>query len=729
MNPIYRFFISANGGTERAVFPVYGDSLSKDFELETNEQFYRAKLSGKLTFVGADYDFIASKAFDAQFAIRIEISYNDGSTWAEYWKGQFWKTNCTFDDDNKNVSMTPEAVDNYTDVLAGLDKEFNLIDLAPVIVPVNVDKRPMIQVYVPGQNVIACFLSGMWWEQECNVVTNNDTVVIEGQTYPALTHKYHFSLNRTQTYMEISGTMQPELPASVMADGGKYFNFVVGNYRYKRDYGEAQWDYIAIYDVNTGNALWVNNRVTRTLEDDFTVNLSPVSESGATGTVTLHIQNYYVYARYICDVESSGGTSTYPIPDDDLVPNNRNYSRVLGYYAPSTIFFVNSFTNNPTKWGLYQPNKYYINPDQIAGSGVFEAFPISRARWGAMSIWFAFNFMSWSNEEQWRKQTTIKDAYPIASVIKVLLRQIAPALSHAETTDYSQFLYGQNPITSINQRIIITPKSNVLNAGYDQPAQKAPITLKRVLDMLRDCYRCYWFVDSNKRFRIEHISYFRNGGAYPGTPDYPVIGRDLTQEIVTRNGKHWSFCTSKYEFDKPEMVGRYEFGWMDDVTELFEGFPIDIVSQYVNPENIEQISITQFTSDIDYVLLNPTDVSKDGFMLLAAVLSSGGNYYLPYVNFTYHNASHVLQNAYAAFVYLQQFYAYDMPAKYYMINGVQHTALGVKKLKKQTLKFPVLTDPDTMQLIKTNIGNGTIQKMSVNLSSRNANTTLIYDTE
>ena len=72
---------------------------------------------------------------------------------------------------------------------------------------------------------------------------------------------------------------------------------------------------------------------------------------------------------------------------------------------------------------------------------------------------------------------------------------------------------------------------------------------------------------------------------------------------------------------------------------------------------------------------------------------------------------------------------FDMPAWNVAINGVQQIVQGIKKLKTQTIKFPVLTEPNLTNLIKTELGNGTIQKMSVNLSSRNANTTLKYDTE
>ena len=109
MNPIYRFTLSANGGAERAAFPVYRDDVSKDYEQQSNEEFYQAKLSGKLTFIRDDYDFIASQTFDTEFGIKIYISYDTGQTWTEYWAGNFWKTNCTFNDDDKNVTLTPES--------------------------------------------------------------------------------------------------------------------------------------------------------------------------------------------------------------------------------------------------------------------------------------------------------------------------------------------------------------------------------------------------------------------------------------------------------------------------------------------------------------------------------------------------------------------------------------------------------------------------------------------
>ena len=797
-------------------YPVYKDDLAKDFEKESNQEFFRAKLSGNLSFVGPDYDWIVGRAFDFQFVITVFISYNAGQTWTEYWRGTFWKTDCEFDDDAKTVSVKPTVWDQYNDVLAGMDKEYNLIELAPEIVPVKADKRPMVQVYVPGQSVVGCFLSGMWWEQEAEPESDETKLV----------NDFKFALNKVMTIADVSGSMSPQLPSlfNKTFPGDGRFNpatqgttdfvgteYTMRYYFYAGGGGATQrWQILRNSD---STVLWEKVWSGGTVPDTSlpqTVVLTPVSGTGATGNVTLYVHDMPVYSRYVLDTPTINGLDTYPIPADDIVENNRNYTRVIGYYFPDTIYFSTSLTSTPNQWGLYQPGQYY-QPPYLYWSP--ELFPVARNAWGRVSIWFTFYAFDWIVEESGRQSFTIRHAYPLASVISVLLAKIAPGITHAGTTDYSQFLYGQNLI-GITQTLLITPKSNLVTAGYDQPAQKAPITLKNVLDMLRDCFRCYWFIDDQNRFRVEHIQYFRNGGSYSRSP---IVGIDLTTQKVPRNGKEWAFARNQYKFDKPEMAARYQFGWMDDVTQLFEGFPIDIISKYVNPDNIEQIDVSRFTSDIDYILLNPGDISKDGFVLLAGVpeigyngtvtldssgiariiqipddwigdtltisysvntgsihfrilgdgvfvdvgpYSGGGtvqlnvptnsanlyivsgtagatvnliirteNLELPYYNFVIESNDHYLQNAYVAFCFLQWYYRYDMPAREYVINNNRYIATGIKKLKNQTLRFPVLYDPDLVQLVKTNLGNGTIEKLSVNLSSRNANATLKYDTE
>ena len=260
MNPIYKFELTIGEDTQRA-FPIWRDDLTKDFELQSNQQFFRAKLSGKLTFESVDYERIVAADFDAQFLLEIFISYDAGETWTSYWNGTFWKTDCEFDGDAETVVVTPTVNDQYNDVLAGLEKEYNLIELLPDIVPVKMDKRPMIQVYVPGQSVIGCFLSGMWWEQECESVEANETIIIGGQTLNKLTDYLHFYLNKTERVVEVSGNMTPTLPDifAGLAPSGTDYEFTNGAYKFKYQYIQQSGGsavYWQIIRVSDNTVLW-----------------------------------------------------------------------------------------------------------------------------------------------------------------------------------------------------------------------------------------------------------------------------------------------------------------------------------------------------------------------------------------------------------------------------------------------------------------------------------------
>lgn len=725
MNPKYRFTLTIDGGTERNVFPVYGTNLTKEYAKESGEQFFRAKLSGELVFTGAEYALIRRAPLETLFGIIIYISLDAGASWAEYWRGEFWKTDCDFNDDDKTATVKPGVVDAYTAILAGIEKEYNLLDLLPEIVPISADKRPLLQIYVPGQTSIGCFLSGMWWEQPCEAVTNQND----------LRDKYKFYQSLRARIIQISGDgVTPELPAFAVdnepsttgyftvraeADGIMY-ELTCQLVHYAPQEDEL---FYRIKRVSDGVILWsLKYQYLNPPIEPYSVTLNPVAGTGATGTVTLDVSITAVYARLMTDVVAN---NSYPIPSDDLVENNRNYSRITPIDMSGLIYMSANLSSEPTPWGLYQPGQYFAPPED---ENVLKWYPVARNAWGDLSLWLAYS--NWYFPAEWRQAFVVRDAFPLASVISVLLGKIAPGVTHEETTAYSEFLYtaDENPITgTIGQRLFITPKSNIVTAGYDEPARKAPITLRDVLNMLRDCFRCYWFIEDGK-FRIEHIKYFANGGTYE---DVPVVGLDLTTAKVSRNGKSLAFATSKFNYDKPDTAGRYQFGWMDDTTELFDGLPIDIISRYVNEQNIEQITVSRFTSDFDYILLNPGEVSKDGFVLLVAVPAAGGGYELPFVEFTDSvGARYVLQNGLAAFAWLQEYYKWDMPAELYSIGGNgTNRAKGVKKLLSQNIQFPVLNDPAPMQLIKTNIGNGTIEKLSINLSSRNVNATLSYEPE
>lgn len=712
------------------VHPNYKDDLAKEYELETNQRFYRAKLSGKLSFIRDDYDYINNKPFDTTFLLLIEKSNDGGKTWTSYYSGQFMKTDCTFIDYDKKVTVQPDTIDEYNDVLAGLEKEYNLITLAPAIQRITINKRPLIQIYVPGDSIVSCFLGGTNWEQDANATTDQN----------ALVRTYHFALCNILKEIQITSHGSPAVISGLytgrMATGATPRVFT-GNL-----YPELNVNYyififqqtidgtpfgIALVEIRRRSddvAMFRYQKATTAPFDTLEFDLTAVEGSGATGTMHADMKSYNIYARYLVDVDKIGDLDTYPLPTDDIVDNNRNYRRAIGY-AIDVAFISNNFSDTPTEWGLADNGKYFAPPYSIYGQTFY---PIARSTWRYASLWFGFYLMDWILEEQARKAYTLRDAFPVASCISVLLNQIAPGIKHEATAEYSQFLYGSsNPISGLTFRLLVSQKTNIINGEYQQPAQKAPTTLQQFTNMLRDCFKCYWYIDGGK-FKIEHIQFFKNGGSYGGGA---IISRDLTKEINLRNGLPWAFNTSEYSFDKADLAERYQFEWMDDVTTPFEGLPIQVISKYVTPGKIEEINISNFTSDIDMMLLNPGNMSSDGFALFAAVPpQTGTQWILPFTRQTINGVEYFLQNGYLAFINLQSpYWMYDLPARRVSVNGSEVNAYGIERKKKQTFSFPATDDPNPMQLIKTYIGNGQVDKLSVNLHSRSIKATLKYDTE
>lgn len=739
MTPEYRFFLQlGEDGEKYPVTPVFKDDLSLDYEKETDEEFFRAKLSGKLDFIRSDCDLILKAAFDTVYYLHIEKSSDSGLTFEDYYKGKFMRTDCTVDEGNRIVSVQPDLADEYNDVLAGMEKEYDLIQLKPAIERLTITKRPLLQMYVPGDSVVSCYLSGMSWEQDAETVDDQN----------ALENTYKFGLSGILKEIRI----EPDTDGSLAGTAGLY----LGNMSFssqspsRKDYkgnlenveADSGEYYMRMEVKPTTNSalLAVSVELLRKSDNtllykyetgawngdnfDTAVFTMRAVEGAASGSLTAGMKGYNVYARLLLNVEAIDGISTSELPADDLVENNRNYRRAIKYGSTDLAYISGRYSEEPTEYGKADNGKYFLPPLSLSGR-IF--YPIARSTWREASLWFSPDYyFDGFYEEKGRQTYTLRDTFPVSSAISVLLGQFAPGVAHEATPEYSEFLYGDNPFIDGDLTLLVSPKSNLLEGDYQSPAQKAPATLKQFTDMLRDCFHCYWFVKDGK-FRIEHIRWFRNGGSYSGTA---AVGTNLLRLQNTRNGKTWAFGASEYSFDKVDMPERYECAWMDDVTEAFEGIPIEVVSKYVKEGKIEKVEVSNFTSDVDYMLLNPGEVSKDGFALFYAA-GTPGSYELPFVAYKAGNKDFSMQNGYLAMRVLQPlFWVYDLPARRVRINGVERTAEGTTRNKKQEITFPVGgNDPDPMKLVKTVLGNGQIDKISVNLCSRMAKCTLRYDTE
>lgn len=730
--PRYRFTLADRTvAATRSVIPVWKDDLALEYQREQGQMFFRRKLNGKLTFVGADAEWILQRGYSHEIGVTMDRSDDNGVAWSENWIGHFYMTDCEVNLDDSLITVQPTVDDAYNKVLDGYDKEFNLVELLPETNFVRMKKFPLIQIYYPGESTLSCIYNGMAWEQDVDQETSDNV----------LTNDYHFSRNSNKREIslkqngaifgvyEADVTQDEETPYDVSlypvsGGSGTYLQatYTLGYqsdilvYSYRVELRNDQTHTVLYYYEEMGLGYKNTSDLTFTMINDST----PATIEGETYTRA-------IYARILLDVDEFDGYETAPLSPADFCHDNRNYHRAIGFVLGARYLMTSAQTQvSPTEYGKAANGQYFVEP-----TASDDVYPIARTSWDNTSVWFVNdgNFIGFMRNVG-TKTMTLRTAYPIWSVISVLLNAINAGVTHQGSATYSQFLYDtNNPLTHRpNRMLLISPKSNLLAGEFSQPAMKAPVTLKDIMEMLRDVYGCYWHIDNGK-FCIEHTDYYRQGGNYgPMTLGYSLPG------MKARNGESWGYGVNRYRYEKERMPQTFQYGWMDDVTEAFTGKPVRMVSPYVDEGSTEEVTVSMFTSDVDYMLLNPQGMSKDGFVLMAGE-ASGGDYVLPVVNvpsgwWPWVTKALYLQNGDLAFCMLQPNYlTYDMPARNIEMNGQQTTAQAVRRTKVQEVRMPMYDDPRILEVVVTDLGYGIIEKMSIKLTSRIAKTTLKYEPE
>ena len=732
MNPQYRFFLQINDSTtSHRAYPIYGSDVSKNYARESKQMFFRTKIDGKFKFVKSDYTYIMSSAFDDTINVLIEISNNNGITWHEYFKGKFMRTDCTINSEEQWLETNFEPVDNYENILAGLDKEFNLIELAPEIEQVNLFKRPAIQIYIDGESVLTTFVGGTYFEQQVTAINVNNGVGNVGGALNDMGFRFQKTLDTVSVKATTSGNSaangnyvsfgydSDDITLSKVGGGNYKFRWYAAPGKELETQTVAELIYIPTNTVvgvvesekyGSGSSFLPGEEYTMTAE-----------KAGGTVLYRWSFTETYIYARLLHDKDSIDGMEVYDLTADDIAENNANYKKASPIYIQDGLEFSLYFSSEPTEWGQYQPDKYFTKPVDYTKEPFY---PIGRSSWIDTSLWFAPILYNELYDNKAKEEYTLKHAYPIGSCIDKLLKKIAPELAHSSSD--SSFLYqpsGYNPISGLSFEILLTQKTNILKGEYDQPAQKAMVTLGQIFDMLKSCFQCYWYIQ-NSNLKIEHLRFFQFGKSYSANS----VGLDLTSVYDSRLKKPWDFASYEYSFNKEKMPEWYQFSWSDDVSFPFKGFPIEVISNYVKKGNVENISVSGFVSDIDLMLLNPSAFSDDGMVLLVAVRNSG-ELSLPFVSRDVDGITYTLQNGYAAFCDLQErYYTRSLPAKKVIINKTERTVVPTRG-KKQEVEFPINSDFDADRLVKTSLGDGQIEDMKINLSSRMAKVTLMHDTE
>ena len=728
-----------------SVEPHFKD-LNKKYAKESGQEFFRISMDGKINLFGDAYEIVKQSSLEDQLIFIIDKYNRTSKKWIEYYKGEFNKTDCKFDHDKKKCELKTTAIDDYTEVMNKYENTYDLIKLAPEISKINLHKRSLMQVYVRGANSITNFFGGTYWEDDVNEIVNDND---------ALINHFYFSYIKSGNEFYIENSNKAGVNGVYAGTNGYYSNWN-GYTCYLEKNPDAQppftdVSYFIMIKRNSDNKVLYKSETAVNIDDEtlfsedrdytndkhlrYTSKLIDVENAKNSCTIS-NLFTYRIYRRLLCDVDtvkdSEGVKNTYNLPSDDFVTDNRNYKKCIG--LKGGLFFCTSrAVDEPTKYGLNDYGQYFTNQFIPSSTGLGRPLPISKNSWANASLWYVYDSFYEYFEEKLRKQYTLNDSYSIGAAIKAILKKIDPSITHEPTPEYSRFLYGSSNLLGGMKRfyVYITQKTNILKGDYDRPAQKAEASLEELMKMLRDCFRCYWYIEDNK-FKIEHIYFFMNGGSYSVQSNYQLDFTKLTDQF---NKKLSSYFQSEVEFEKSDLNQRYEFAWMDDVTDLFGGVTIDVKSNYIQKDKTEEINIGQFSSDVDYMLFNPSNFSEDGFALLCPV-KNGSTLELPIItvdglideNGDSYKA--IAQNWYASWIYLQNMYMWDMPASNLESNVIGNIyARDIKKCMKHTIEFPTEEDLDELELIKTSFGKGKIDEISISLDTRIAKVNLLYKPE
>jgi hypothetical protein len=734
----YKWFFDESGVLTECE-PKLDNDTKLEFAPETDEMFYRAKLSGALTFQN-EFDAILAKNFGYTHIVVLKRYSDTENDYVEVWRGKFTLTDCTINYAIKTIEVTPATIDRYTDVIAALETDYNIVKLAPQMHPVNINIRPCLQVYCYNSPKISNYIGHNTWEADCSMTTGDE---VELQHFVRIGNffccefewnyglsigqrgVYYARINQWGEWIRMHGYVRQ---GNDMVSDDSSLDVIAYDDGDETKFNVATWTHEAMFVVKFDKNQPGTTSTGITITDDRAKDVN-----GHWDAIGVRL----IANTDLDSVSILGNTyQTYDFAADDFVGRNSNYNKIIEYSSGIDIVASVETQEEPTEWGLSLLDRYFVKPANTATKRHIE---VGISNWNYISYWYydklivGVGYCMDVVDDLLKKIQQIADCYDMRNTIAKLLQKAGWTGQYVISG-----VFGSQGYVGNNLLPIITPKSNVISSYYDTPAQNAPISLSKIFRMLKQAYKVYWYIDENNNLHLEHISYFQNGYSYTELPQTLV---DLESDLHTRTRHSKAYGQNVVKFDKSGMAAVIAFGWMDKQTVPFDGYDIKALDSYVEQGAKEENTIAVFSTDVDFVLSSPNDVSKDGFFLFALPNVAPGVYSntlkIEKINITDENGDNydvTIQNGDAAFYKIHKtFWRYDMPCENLQINNVADTALTTGRFKTQSLEFSDLAMADVIsnvdnciKLIKTQQGFGAIAKLSINLNSLATTADLVF---
>jgi hypothetical protein len=219
--------------------------------------------------------------------------------------------------------------------------------------------------------------------------------------------------------------------------------------------------------------------------------------------------------------------------------------------------------------------------------------------------------------------------------------------------DAPGYTTGFNYVTGATNQVsnlVILQKTDAINPDATDQATIGEMTFSEFMRMMFTMFRVYWDIDNNGDVRLEHWSYW---ALQPGM-DLTTLDSTIEPQVYTHTS------------DDIPRIERAKF--MEAQGNDFVGKDIRYSGPCIFGDKVQDISPGKITTDITYILTDPTEISKDGFAVLATNLVDG-----VYVTIIAQGAVSftTTTNAPLSWANLQRdFWTWDRPFRYGNMNSV-----------------------------------------------------------
>ena len=561
----WRFSISTDGGTGwTVVSPLNGSKLKieQSRDLDAGQVFFRKKLTGKPMLGGDDFKLIdAVRRNPSRRCEELLIKCErDCGQWQEYWRGGFTVRGCAWELADCIVTINPKTLDRYTCMLDAI----------------GIRRNVLLAEQVLGGAAISIDISfgysyswgpdpggGLIHASLSGMVDGaNDGVNGWGHGYTETVGTW------SQNWIDSGSGFAPVSPLTLTGElaglsGNATLLGIIADYAAAWYAANPTFSLVAFNAIPLYRLIWRRQRYVVTCE--FGVSAPPAGSGWTILTDNCAIDNTAIYVRPPTLPYTHGGLyhgTAGPTPP--VAPPCSSWTQVQDFWFNSDPMYVcyNSATANVVT----------MNRGRTMHSVM--TLMVEAAECGLAGC--RSDFFEWTPP--------------------------------GDAPGYAPGINYYTGVANQVDHLLLFQKTDAILPGASQGATIGYLTLAEAMTMFRVAFRCFWDIDDAGFVRIEHASYWEglygiDVSAQEGSIELPSMSGDgggipRIEKATWQEARGTDFIGKDIIYDQACASGSDQDGTLE-------------------------WSPGKFTTDIEFVIDDPQEISKDGFFLMACTIVSG----------------------------------------------------------------------------------------------------------